>query len=205
VTDLVTLEDDLRSALAQQLHRRERRRRRLTVTAVAGAVTSALCAAAIASGIAGDLNLDPTKWSVLGGGSVDDGRGVYVHAQSKEDGSSSTFILEHDARLAPYRAFLLHEQVLAAAQETSPVPVRAEQGELCTPVELTRAESVALTTLQALFAPGADPDATKAGVDDAVTAAFAGAPCRGLEYAGEQARFVYAGVMPSSKLMPEAR
>jgi hypothetical protein len=42
-------------------------------------------------------------------------------------------------------------------------------------------------------------------VDDAVTAAFTGAPCRGLEYAGERARFVYAGVEPRTMLMPGAR
>jgi hypothetical protein len=47
--------------------------------------------------LAGDLHLDPTKWSVLGGGSTDDGRGAYVHAQRRSDGSYSTFLVEHDA------------------------------------------------------------------------------------------------------------
>ena len=205
MTDLVALEQDLRSAFARQLHRRARRRRRVTAAAaVAGAMT-ALCAAAFASGIADDLSLDPTKWSVLGGGELDNGRGRYVHAQSKEDGSSSTFMVEHDAGLSPYRAFVLHEETLAAANESSPVPVLTEKGELCTPAELTRAESVALGTLQASFPPGADIDATKASVDAAVDAAFAAAPCRGLEYAGEQARLVHAGVMPAARLMPGAR
>ena len=202
MTDLVALEQDLRTAVARRIERGQRRRRRLSVIAVAAVITTGLCAAAVASGIAGDLGLDPTKWEVLGGGSVDNGRGAYVHAQRKEDGSNSTFMVEHDAGLAPYRAFLLHEQTLAAAQASSPVPVRREQGELCTADELTRAESVALATLRSTFALGADADATKATVDDAVAAAFAGAPCKGLEYAGEQARLVYAGAMPVSRLMP---
>jgi hypothetical protein len=204
MTDLVTLERDLRSALVRQMGRRERRRRRLTIAAAAGAVASAFCAAAFASGIADGLDLDPSKWSVLAGGSVDNGRGEYVHAQSKENGGNSTFMVEHDAGLSPYRAFLLHEQTLAAAQETSPVPVRAEQGALCTGDELTRAETVALTALQAQFPAGADVDETKKAVDDAITAAFAGASCKGLEYAGEQARLVYAGIMPVSRLMQGA-
>ena len=202
MTDLVALEQDLRTAVARRIERGQRRRRRLSVIAVAAVITTGLCAAAVASGIAGDLGLDPTKWEVLGGGSVDNGRGAYVHAQRREDGSNSTFMVEHDAGLAPYRAFLLHEQTLAAAQASSPVPVRREQGELCTADELTRAESVALARLRSTFALGADADATKATVDDAVAAAFAGAPCKGLEYAGEQARLVYAGVMPVSRLMP---
>jgi hypothetical protein len=113
-------------------------------------------------------------------------------------------MLEHDADLTPYKAFLLHEQTLAAAQATSPVPVRMEQGEICSPAELTRAETVALTTLQAVFPRGADPDNTKPAVDEAVQAAFSGASCKGLEYAGEQARLVYAGVMPATKLMSRA-
>ena len=101
-----------------------------------------------------------------------------------------------------YAAFLLYEQTLAAAQASSPVPVRVERGDLCTPSALTRAETVAMTTLRAQFSPGADADVTKGSVDSSVQAAFAGSPCKGLEYAGEQARFVYAGVQPASKLMP---
>jgi len=85
------------------------------------------------------------------------------------------------------------------------VRVRPEQGELCAAEELTRAESVAYATLQSTFPPSTDADATKQTVDDAVAAAFAGLPCRGLEYAGEQARLVYAGVMPAKRLMPGAR
>ena len=205
MTDLVALEEDLRTALARRTEQGQRRRRRLSVAAVAAAVTTGLCAAAVASGIAGDLGLDPTKWAVLGGGSVDNGRGAYVHAQRKEDDSNSTFMVEHDAGLTPYASFLLHEQTLAAAQESSPVRVRSEVGELCMPAELTRAESVAYATLLATFPPNTDADATRVTVDDAVAAAFAGVPCKGLEYAGEQARLVYAGVMPAKRLMPGTR
>jgi len=204
MTDLIALEQDLRKAVAQRIERGQRRRRLLSATAVVAAVSTGLCTVALASGIAGDLGLDPTKWEILGGGAVDDGRGAYVHAQSKEDGSNSTFMVEHDAGLSAYRAFLLHERTLAAAQETSPVPVKPEQGELCSPAELTRAESVALATLRSNFAPGVNADATKSVVDAAVAASFVGAPCKGLEYAAEQARLVYAGVMPSSRLMPGA-
>jgi hypothetical protein len=205
MTDLVTLENDLRSAVAQRIERAQRRRRRLSVTAVSAVIATGLCAAAVASGIAGDLGLDPTKWEVLGGGSVDDGRGAYVHAQSKADGGNSTFMVEHDAGLTPYRAFLLHEQTLAAAQESSPVLVKTERGELCTAEQLTRAESVAYATLRATFPPNTDADATKPTVDAAVDAAFAGSPCKGLEYSGEQARLVWAGAMPAKRLMPGAR
>ena len=80
---------------------------------MAVAVTGAFSAAAIASGIAGDLQLDPTKWSVLGGGDVDGGSGAYVHAKSLEDGANATFLVEHDGRLPATQAFLLHEKTLA--------------------------------------------------------------------------------------------
>ena len=149
--------------------------------------------------------LDPSKWSILGGGDVDGGRGAYVHAKSLDDGSNSTFLLEHDDGLAPYQAFLLHEKTLAAAQASSPVPVRVESGDLCSAAALTRAEQIAMVTLSAGFAQGTPPDASKQAVDNATQAAFADAPCRGLEYAGEQARLVYAGVQPRSQLMPGAR
>jgi hypothetical protein len=100
---------------------------------VAGLVACAFSAAAIASGVGADLQHDSTKWSILGGGSVENGRGAYAHAQRRDDGSQSTFLVEHDAGLPAYRAFLLHEKTLAAAQETSPAPVVREQGTLCTP------------------------------------------------------------------------
>ena len=201
-TDLAAIGEDLHLALVRRSEHRRRRRRRLTGTTVTCLVAAGLCAAAIASGIGGDLQLDPTKWSILGGGSVDSGRGSYVHARRTSDGSNSTFLVEHDAGLAPYRAFLLHEQTLAAAQASAPVPVSVEPGNLCTPSALTRAETIAMLALRTEFPPGAAADVTKSRVDSAVVAAFAGSRCKGLEYAGEQARLVYAGVQPASKLMP---
>jgi len=203
--NVVALEHDLHAALARRLARSRRRRRRLAVTVAIVAAASVVSAAAIASGIAADLHLDPTQWSVLGGGTTDNGRGAYVHAQRHSDGSYSTFLVEHDADLAPYQAFLLHEKTEAAAQATSPVPVRVEPGELCTPAELTRAEQVALATLRDGFAPGTGIDATRSAVDGALADSFRGGSCRGLEWAGEQARLVYAGVMPSARLMPAVR
>ncbi len=201
-TDFVALGEDLHSGLVRRLERHRRRRRRLVTTAFVGLVACGLSAVAIASGIDADLQLDPTKWSILGGGSVDDGRGAYVHAKRISDGSNSTFLVEHDKSLPAYRAFLLHEKTLAAAQASSPVLVRVEQGDLCTPSALTRAERVAMTTLRTQFPPGAMADLTKGLVDSSVQAAFADSPCKGLEYAGEQARLVYAGVQPASMLMP---
>ena len=203
-TDLHAIENELLAAL----HRRAGRRRpstRMRVAAVLIVALGVFSAAAYASGIARDLGLDPTAWSILGGGSVQGGEASYAHARRLSDGSSSTFLVEHDAGLGRYAAFLLHEQTLDAASATSPVAVRVEPGMLCTRDELTRAESVALATLRSSFPPGADADATKPAVDSAVQAAFAGTPCRGLEYGGEQARLVYAGVQPATMLMPGAR
>jgi hypothetical protein len=167
--------------------------------------TGAFATVAYASGIGGDLQLDPSKWSILGGGSVDEGRGAYVHAKNRVDGSNSTFMVEHDSGLPAYQAFLLHQKTLAAANSTSPVPVRSEAGALCTPDALTRAETVAMVALRAGFTRGASPDATRVAVTAAVADAFKNAPCVGLEYAGEQARLVYSGRQPESTLMPGAR
>ena len=196
-TDFGAIERDLKAAFARRLERRRRTNGRIRTALLTLAVAGIFCTAAIASGIAADLQLDPTKWSFLGGGDVDGGR--------VESGTSATFLVEHDDGLAPYQALLLHEKTLAAAQATSPVPVRVEPGELCSAAAVTRAEQVALSTLNAGFAPGTGADASKQAVDNATQAAFAGSPCRGLEYAGEQARLVYAGVQPRSKLMPGAR
>jgi len=204
-TDLDTIGHELTLALGRRIERQRRSSRRLRVAALAVAAAGAFSAAALASGIAGDLGLDPTKWAVLGGGSVDGGRGEYVHAARLEDGSNSTFLVEHDASLPRYQAFLLHERTLTAAQSTSPVPVRVEPGALCSPDELARAERVALATLEAGFPTGTPANATKVVVDAATAAAFGETPCRGLEYAGEQARLVYAGAQPQSMLMPGAR
>ena len=199
--DLDAIGRDLVGAHALRLERARKRRRTLRVATLALAVVCAFAAAAVASDIGPELQLDPTKWAILGRGSTEGGRGEYVHAERREDGSPSTFVVEHDAGLAPYQAFLLHERTRAAADATSPVPVREELGALCTPAELTRAESVALANLAA-FPAGTGADATKASVDAAVRAAFGDAPCRGLEYASEQARLVYAGIEPRTLLMP---
>jgi len=56
-----------------------------------------------------------------------------------------------------------------------------------------------------LDAIGSAASATKQAVDRAVAAAFRDSACRGLKYAGEQARFVYAGIEPRTLLMPGAR
>lgn len=204
-TNFNAIERDLTAAYARRLEIRRRTNRRLRTALLAVALAGAFSAAAIASGIVGDLQLDPTKWAVLGGGQVDGGRGVYVHAKGVDDGANATFLLEHDDALAPYEAFLLHEKTLAAAQASSPVGVRVEPGGLCSMAAVTRAEQVALSTLAAGFAAGTGANASKEAVDNAIQVTFAGAPCRGLEYSGEQARLVYAGVQPRSKLMPEAR
>jgi hypothetical protein len=199
--DLDAIGRDLVAAHALRLERVRKRRRTLRSAAVALGLVCAFAAVAVASDIDPGLQLDPTKWTILGRGSTDDGRGAYVHAQRVQDGSPSTFMVEHDDGLAPYQAFLLHERTRAAADATSPVPVRQETGALCTPAELTQAESVALTSLAA-FPAGTAPNTTKGTVDAAVRAAFGGAPCRGLEYASEEARLVYAGIEPRTHLMP---
>ena len=203
-TDLDAIGLDLTLALSRRIDCRRRVLRRVNTTVVALATAAALCATAFASGIADDLGLDPTKWAVIGSGSTDGGQAAYVHARSLEDGADATFLVEHDARLPRYEAFRLHERTLAAAQASSPVATRVEQGELCSPAELTRAEQVALGSLATTY-PGAASDAGVTTVDDALAAAFAGAPCRGLAYAGEQARLVYAGIEPRTMLMPGAR
>lgn len=202
--DLEAIGLDLRNAYVAHLGRRKRRARVTRAVAVVAAVAFAFAAVAVASDIGPDLQLDPTQWTVLGRGSTDNGRAAYVHAQRVKDGSQSTFMVEHDAGLPPYRAFELHERIKAAADATSSVPVLAEPGPLCAPAQLTRAESVALQALRA-FPAGTAASDTRAAVDQAVAAAFAGARCRGLEYAGEQARLVYAGVEPRTLLMPGAR
>ena len=200
VAGLDPLGRDLHQALARVNARRARRQRTLRVTAATVALVGAFAAVAVASGISPDLQLDPTKWSILGSGSVDNGRGQYVHAQDKATGAHSSFSVEHDAGLPRYEAFLLYERVRDAEGTTV-----SEPGSLCTADQLTRAEVVALATLGSSFSPGASPNATKGTVDAATQAAFAGSSCRGLEYAGERARFVFAGIEPRAMLMPRAR
>jgi hypothetical protein len=204
-TDLEAIGRDLQHALERRLNNKRRRGHRVRLTAVCLAASGTFATVAYASGIGADLQLDPSKWSILGGGSVDDNRGAYVHAKNRDDGSNSTFMVEHDAGLPAYQAFLLHQKTLAAANSTSPVPVRTEPGALCTPDAVTRAETVALVTLRAGSTPGASPDATREAVTTALATAFKNTPCAGLEYAGEQARLVYSGRQPESTLMPGAR
>jgi hypothetical protein len=197
--ELVVVGRDITAGYARLLERRRRRRRGLRFAAASVGVFCAFTAAAFASGIGGDLQLDPTKWTIFERGSVDGGRAVYVKAHSKADGRDSTFMVEHDATLQRYDAFLLHERTVAAAAGDR------EAGALCTPAELARAESVALQALGNTAAPGTSADATIGIADAAVRDAFAGAPCRGLDFASERARFVFAGIEPRSMLMPGAR
>ena len=205
VASLDPLGRDLHQALSRVATRRARRRRSLRVTAATAILVGAFAAVAVASGIGPDLQLDPMKWAILGSGSVDNGRGQYVHAQDKATGGHSSFSVEHDAGMPRYDAFLLYVRLQDAENKTAPEPAAVEPGPLCTADQLTRAEVVALATLRASFSPGTGPDATKSAVDAATGAKFAGSPCRGLEYAGERARFVFAGIEPQSTLMPEAR
>jgi hypothetical protein len=204
-TDLEAIGRDLHHALELRLDKKRRRGHRVRLAGLCMAATGAFATVAYASGIGPDLQLDPSKWSILGGGTVDDSRGAYVHAKNRVDGSNSTFMVEHDSGLPAYQAFLLHQKTLAAANATSPVPVRSEPGVLCAPDAVTRAETVAMVALRAGFSPGVSPDATRTAVTTAVAAAFKDAPCVGLEYAGEQARLVYSGRQPVSTLMPGAR
>jgi hypothetical protein len=202
--DLAAIERDLTTAYSVRLALHRRRRRIVHSTLAIAAVACTFVTVAVASGIGPDLQLDPTQWIVLGSGSDSSGRGSYVHAKRISDGSHSTFMVEHGAGLSPYDAFLLHERTKSAADSTSPVPQVEEPGPLCTADQLTRAEKVALQALTAV-APGTPPNATKQLVDDALGKEFASSPCRGLEYGGEQARFVWAGIEPRALLMPRAR
>jgi hypothetical protein len=205
VAGLDPLGRDLHQALTRLATSRARRRRALRVSAATVVLVGAFAAVAVASGIAPDLQLDPTKWSILGGGSVDNGRGQYVHAQDKATGGHSSFSVEHDAGMNRYDAFLLYERLRDAENKTASELAPVEPGPLCTPDQLTRAEVVALAALRSAFDPGAGVNTTKGVVDSATRSAFAGSPCRGLEYAGERARFVFAGIEPRTMLMPGAR
>lgn len=196
--ELAALGRDLTAGFNRLLARRRRTRRRVRVVAATVALFGAFTAIAVASGIGDDLQLDPTKWTVFESGSVDGGKAKYVRAHAKDGSGDSTFILEHDAGLERYEAFVLHERAVAAARGAVP-------GALCTAEQLTHAEQVAMSALRAAFAPGTAPEVTTATVDRALETEFAGELCRGLDYAGERARWVYAGVEPKSMLMPAVR
>jgi hypothetical protein len=205
--ELEVIGHQLNTAFIRLVARRQHRRRSLRIAGATLVLAAAFSAVAVASGIGPDVQLDPTKWTIVHRGEIDDGKGVYVHATETATGRSSLFSVEHDAGLDRYQAFLLHERLVAAgnaAEAQSGVPVLAEAGPLCSATQLTRAESVALTTLHAAFPPGTSANATRQPVDDAVRSAFVPGVCRGLRYASEQARLVYGGVQPESLLMPGA-
>jgi hypothetical protein len=196
-TTLDVLERDLQRGYARLLARR--RRRRIASTAATALVALAALATVAVAGTT-DLRIDLTKWTILSHGGTADGRGEFVNAENKATGGRSSFFVQHDADVSPYDSFLIFERNQAAARQAGAI-TPAEDGEICTRAELARAESVALATLRSNFAPEAKPDETKAQVDSAVSTAFSGSPCRGLEYAGERARFVFAGAEPESSLM----
>jgi hypothetical protein len=167
---------------------RLRRRRFARTFAALGALAAVSTVTALAA--TGDLQLDPTKWQILGSGSVDDSRGEYVHAKNLQDGGHSTFMVEHDAGMDRYEAFLLHERLKAEADSTSPVRVATEGGTLCTRDELATVEQEALDALRANASP---------------EAATAGTSCRGVAYGVEIAGRVFSGIEPASNLMPGVR
>ena len=172
--ELETIGRQLQVAYSNRL----RRRRRTRIGTVAAGCVLAFGGAAYASGVADDLGLDPTKWEILSRGAVDGGKAAFVHAKSLEDGRPSTFMVEHDAGMERYDAFLLHEKTVDAAGGSP------EAGPLCTREQLTRIEQQALDAVRA----GATPDPTDA--------------CRGRAYGIETAQQVSAGVQPPENLMP---
>lgn len=199
IADLDSIEYDLVNAYRARLAAK-RRRRRVAVSGICALVLAgALAATAVAAGIGFDLSLDPTQWIVIGSGSTDDGAGAYVHAQRKSAGSHSTFMVEHDAGLPRYEAFLLHERTKDAADATSPVPVPPAASTLCTAQQLTDAEVLALQVVQE------NPGADKTAIVKELDAGFSGAECRGLDYAADEVLLVSAGTEPRSFLMPGAR
>jgi hypothetical protein len=182
--ELELIGSSLEHAYAARLRRRRFVRTFGGVAAVAALFTVTALAAS------GDLQLDPSKWQVLGSGSVDDGRGEYVHAQSLKDGGHSTLMVEHDAAMNRYDAFLLDERLKARADATSPVPVATDRRALCMRDELASVEQKALDALRA----NASPETATANLD-----------CRGVSYGVEIARLVFRGTEPASDLMPGVR
>lgn len=172
--ELETIGRQLHAAYSSRL----RRRRRLRVGTAAAGCVLAFGGAAYASGFADDLGLDPTKWEILSGGSVDGGQAAWARARNLEDGRPSTFVVEHDARMNRYDAFLLHEKTLDPAGGTP------ETGALCTRDELAQIEQQSLDALRA----GGTPSPAES--------------CRGRAYGIEIAQNVHAGVEPAENLMP---
>jgi hypothetical protein len=168
--------------IGRQLHlaysARLRRRRRVRIGTLAACCVLTFGGAAYASGVADDLGLDPTKWEIVSGGSVDGGNAAWVRAKSLEDGRPSTFMVEHDAGMDRYDAFLLHEKTVDAAGGSP------ESGAICTREELARIEQQTLDALRANASPNP------------------GDTCRGREYGIEIAQGVFAGKEPANNLMP---
>ena len=190
---------DLHAAVERRVATRRRLRRGARAGAVVLALTTLSTTVAVASTGVSFGDLDPTRWTILGRGEVD-GRASYVNARDNQTGDEATFLEAREDGLTRYEAFTLHQSALAAAGS-----LPNEAGETCTAVELTRAEIVALETLAGIGPPGLAKDAGTARVDAATRAAFGDHPCQGLHYAGERARWVYAGEEPESMLMPGAR
>lgn len=173
--ELETIGLQLRHAYAGRL----RRRRIVRITAATAGLAAVLAVAAAAG--TGDLQLDLTKWLVTASGSIDNGKAEYIQAKNLQDGSSSTFMVEHDAGMDRYQAFLLHERIKDAAGTP------AEPGSLCTHEQLARAEQSALDALRRGSSPETGVSAEQ---------------CRGLAYAVEIAQGVFAGNEPAANLMP---
>ena len=193
-TNLALIEQDLDAAVRRLIATRRRRARTVHTTWAVFWLAAACTAVAAASGIAQDFGLDPTRWTILDRGEVDGGKAAYARATENATGRPSVFMVEHDAGLDRYQAFLLHERTVEAAN-TGETP--AERGPLCTAAELTRAEVAALAALRS--------GGTTATATAAVRADFAGSECRGLAYAVERASAFVAGTEPESMLMPGAR
>jgi hypothetical protein len=157
---------------------RLQRRRRVRVTTLAACCVLAFAGAAYASGVADDLGLDPTKWQIVSGGSVDGGKAAWVQAKSLEDDRPSTFMVEHDAGMDRYDAFLLHEKTVDAAGGAR------EASALCTRAELSSIEQQALDALRAGETPASQES------------------CRGRDYGLEVAQNVFGGIEPAENLMP---
>jgi hypothetical protein len=189
---------DLEAGVRALIARRRRRRRVATITAAIVLAAACFSAVAVASGLVDDLSLNPARWRILDHGDVEGGQASYVRAIDKRSGKQTLFTVVRDRGMDRYRAFLLHEEVAAAAGERS----YADGMRLCSRRELTRAEQVAVAHLEVSFTPAVGVDAMKRSSDKALAAAFAARPCRGLDYAGERARFVFAGVEPPTMLMP---
>jgi hypothetical protein len=182
--ELALIERDLDTALRRLIARRQRRTRTLRTTGALLAAAAAFSVVASAAGLV-DLQLDPTTWTIVERGTVDDGKGEYVRATENNTGEPSTFMVEHDAGLDRYEAFLLHERTADAAGN-------AEDGVLCSAAQLTHAEQLALAAL-------------RTGTSASAAVQGAGLTCRGVTYALERADMVHRGLEPTSMLMPGAR